>query len=145
MQPPVEKKKDQLPSSDAADDADDDNDVYEDDMVGHYNDQLQRIAMELSPEWSVGEWIVLKYMNTMFPGEIMSIREDGKLVVDCMHECFSGRNSFRWPHPRDDKTPYDPSVILCKIAQPEKPTNSRGAAKLLDDDFQKAKDLLLNN
>ena len=90
-------------------------------------------------QWEVNDWVVV-YNNNIFPGQIIAI-EDGAFKVNCMHECFpgQGRNCFRWPHPRDNRTRYDAKQILCEIMQPEKPTNSRGAIKLADDDFNNAK------
>ena len=155
-QPGEKSKKGQTDSVDALADVSEDVDVEgdgeddvdiendgDDDAV-RYNDQLTQITTQISPEWTVMDWVALKSRNQLFPGQIILIEEDGRPRIDCLHECFSGRNSFRWPHPRDNKTSYDPSAILSKIDQPEKPTNSRGAIKLSDEDLEKARDLLLS-
>ena len=99
-----------------------------------------------SSQWEEKDWVVVIYNKKMFPGQIIDVIDgEFKFKVDCMHECFpgEGRNCFRWPHPRDDKTSYDANEILCEIKQPEKPTNSRGAIKLADDDFENAKKLFV--
>ena len=153
LQPPSQKKG-SAPVADGGnysdedevygDDDDCDDSVGDDVEVVHYHNELSNAVVEICPQWKVHDWVAVKYDDQIFPGQVTAIEEDGGVVVDCMHECFSGRNCFSWPLPRDNTTSYNTKQILCAIKQPEKPTNSRGAIKLADDDFLKARDLLLN-
>ena len=69
----------------------------------HYHDELSNVVAEACPEWELNDWVVVKYNSKMFPGQVIGV-EEACFVVDCMHECFSSRNCFRWPHPRDNST-----------------------------------------
>lgn len=78
----------------------------------------------------------------MYPAQILVVEDEG-IVADCMQECFVGRNSYRWPQLRDNKTLFPFSDVLCKIAPPiVQPNNRRSAMSLLDEDFEKARDML---
>ena len=128
-----------------AEDEDVDDCAEDDDDAVRYQNELTRIVQNACPQWNVKDWVVINYDNEMFPGEIISIEDDDSVVVDCMKECFAGRNCFRRPQPRDNKTAYDPHQIICAIKQPEKPTNSRGQVALAEDDVEKAMNLLRLN
>ena len=152
LKPPEKKKAQQskkktsaenTASDDEIDEIDESACVQDDDEAVEYHNCLTNAVADVCSQWEVDDWVVVKYDNDKFPGQITTV-EDGGVLVDCMHECFPGesRNHFRWPHPRDNTTLYDTEQILCSIKQPEKPTNSRGAIKLADDDFQKFQDLL---
>ena len=150
---PPEKKKDRkkktASAEDTGSDGENDDDINkfvgaEDDHEAiEYHKFLTTAAVDCCMRWEVDDWVVVNYDNQIFPGQI-TVVENGGVYADCMHECFPGekRNHFRWPNPRDNGTFYDATQILCTIKQPEKPTNSQGAVKLADDDFQTAHDLL---
>ena len=125
--------------------------------MDHYQKELSQIANELcshdeennestckvSPEFcsnlNVDDWVVVMYEKQIFPGQILEVNEDG-VHVNCMKQCLSGRNGFRWPDVKDN-IPYAQHQILCKI-QPPKPINNRGTLARLSEDFQKAMDML---
>ena len=108
-----------------------------------YREELSGAVAQACSQWQVNDWVVVKYANKMFPGQVICIEDTG-FVVDCMHEGFAGRNYFHWPHPRDDQTLYSSDQLLCRINHPQS-CNNRGGVKLEDEDFQKAKNLLLNS
>ena len=99
LQPPS-RKKGSAPVADGGNYSDED-DVYgdddeRDDSVGddvevvHYHNELSNAITEICPQWKVNNWVVVKYDDQIFPGQVTAIEEDGGVVVDCMRECFSG-------------------------------------------------------
>ena len=74
-----------------------------------YHDELSNVVAEACLEWELNDLVVVKYNSKMFPGQVIGV-EEACFLVDCMHECFSGQNCFRWPHPRDNSTMYIVSV-----------------------------------
>ncbi|XP_060793778.1 uncharacterized protein LOC132896752 [Neoarius graeffei] len=62
-----------------------------------------------------GQWCVVQYDNTPYPGIILQV-EEGSVQVKCMHS--NGVNMFYWPSPRDDVTWYEDGQIMCLIPEP---------------------------
>ena len=113
LQPPSQKKG-SAPVADGGNYSDED-DVYGDDDNGddsvgddvevvHYHNELSDAVAEICPQWKVHDWVVVMYDDQIFPGQVTAIEDDGGVGVDCMHECFSERNCFSWPLPRDNTT-----------------------------------------
>ena len=153
LTPPVPKQRSvtNALSDDEGDDDEDDDDLEDEQcnteayiQPNRYQDQLANVAAQACSFWSLNDWVVLKYNNKMFPGEIVDIlvlEDDMRYVVDCLHESFVGRNIFHWPHPRDNATSYAEEQILCKVTHPQS-CNNRGGVKLDDNDYLKAKSLM---
>ena len=82
LTPPVPKQRSVTNAlSDDEGDDDEDHDDLEDEQCNteayiqpnRYQDQLANVAVQACSFWSLNDWVVLKYNNKMFPGEIADI------------------------------------------------------------------------
>ena len=87
-----------------------------------------------TPNYSVDDWVLVKYDDTIFLGTIQKIA-DNEYHIACIHEC--GPNQFKWPS-RTDSCWY--KSIICMIKGPI-PINNHGVFQLSDDDFDSFKNL----
>ena len=87
-----------------------------------------------TPNYSVVDWMLVKYHATILVGTIKEIA-DNEYHVACMHEC--GPNQFKWPS-QTDSCWY--KSIICMIKGPI-PINNCGVFQLSDDDFDSFKNL----
>ena len=129
-----------------ASEEEDENEVEDDEAV-EYHMKLSDAVAEACHLWKLHDWVVLKYNDKMFPGQVIDVEtkeeigEESTYVIDCLHESFAGRNIFHWPHPRDNETSYSSDQILCKISHPQ-PLNNRGGMKIDDEEYLQAKQMM---
>ncbi|KAG9266449.1 hypothetical protein AMEX_G19077 [Astyanax mexicanus] len=62
-----------------------------------------------------GQWCVVQYDNTPYPGIILQV-EEGSVQVKCMRA--KGINLFYWPSLREDVNWYEDDQIMCFIPEP---------------------------
>ena len=68
---------------------------------------------QLPPNLTIGLWVIVKYTDEEYPGEVTSI-EDSDIEVSVVHKSV---NAWKWPRP-EDKTFYPATQIIRVIDLP---------------------------
>ena len=75
---------------------------------------------QLLPNLTIGLWVIVKYADEEYPGEVTSI-EDSDIEVSVMHKSV---NAWKWPRP-EDKILY-PATQIVRVIDPPTVAGNRG-------------------
>ena len=75
---------------------------------------------QLPPNLTIGLWVIVKYADEEYPGEVTSI-EDSDIEVSVMHKNV---NAWKWPRP-GDKIFY-PATQIVRVIDPPTIAGNRG-------------------
>ena len=126
-------------SPEAEDELQDDDEETYIDIVGEVRDGLAIIS-----DWSVDDYVAVRYDRRWYPGKINNINDDGTIAVSCFEfvDKVEYTNRFRWPS-RPDKNDYDKEHLLLKLDDPIPVSEKRSSYfTLKDDNFKYAGDVL---
>lgn len=86
-----------------------------------------------SGNFSVGDWVVVKYDDVLYPGEIVSKRGNDTEVSVMVP---ATKTTWKWPL-KPDKIFYQPENIVKKITGPEAPCAVQGRLQFTFPEFQR--------
>ena len=78
---------------------------------------VSRLKSNDKKEVRVGDWVIVDYFRTMYPGEVIEIVPAG-FKVNCMHPTPGVQGQWKWPSQVDNETIYAEIVKIIDLPQP---------------------------
>lgn len=83
----------------------------------------------------IGDWVLVNYDNTPYPGEIVDKKENFLIVstMEKLETCYQGKRMWRWPRNKDILQ-YPVQDLRRKI-DPPSPTGNRASQFIFNEEF----------